>query len=383
MKLSQESYSESVESPCLIPYNIATLPVTLLYFVNAGIWLYYGIRLRKEYETSNFTNTVCTVALWVAAGMFYPFFYQNATPQVEFLQIIASIVIVGITPLLLFLILYYQKRVVARKPVLKEARTIDNFLKKYGLRRATFGKKEGTGTEPTKEDYTLKVDLKRKLLHFVPAIAIVGMWVFATKIWAAVWGQDVAWQISGEDFGYFLILTVGYAGVFIFAVLEYVRFSYLFPKRNMFHLLPTNVLHLLCGAMKPREFTEFIKPVPLILAFVPGFFLPFGIFASIALGATLGDGAASVIGKRFGKKHWPKNSPKTVAGFIAGFATTFLIGWVCLVLFGSYSIPEIFLLAVVNAGIFLAIDLWNPPIDDNILNPLLCGAGLTLVLFLL
>ncbi len=367
----------------MIPYNVVTLPVTLLYFANAGMWLYYGLRLRKEYETSNFANTVCTVGLWIVAGICYPFFYQNATPQVEFLQILSSIIIVGVTPGLLFLILYYQKWVVARKPVLKEARTIDNFLKKYGLRRATFGKKDATGTEPIKENYTLKVDLKRKLLHFVPALAIVGMWVLATRLWAGLWGQDVAWQISGEDFGYFLILTVGYAGIFIFAVLEYVRFSYLFPKRNMFHLLPTNVLHLLCGAMKPREFTEFIKPVPLILAFVPGFFLPFSVFACIALGATLGDGAASIIGKLFGKKHWPKDSPKTVEGFIAGFAATFLMSWACLVFLGSYALPEIVLFSSVNAGIFLLIDMWNPPIDDNILNPLLCAAGLTLVLFLL
>ncbi len=347
------------------------------------MWLYYGLRLRKEYETSNFANTVCTVGLWIVAGLCYPFFYQNATPQVEFLQILSSIIIVGFTPGLLILILYYQKRVVARKPILKEARTIDNFLKKYGLRRATFGKKDPTGMEPIKQDYTLKVDLKRKLLHFVPAIAIVGMWTFATMIWAGLWGQNLVWQISGEDFGYFLILTIGYAGIFIFAVLEYVRFSYLFPKRNVFHLLPTNVLHLLCGAMKPREFSEFIKPVPLVLAFVPGFFLPFGVFASIALGATLGDGAASVFGKRFGKKHWPKDSPKTVAGFIAGFITTFVISCGCLALFGSYILPNILLLAAVNAGIFLLIDIWNPPIDDNILNPLLCAAGLALVLFLL
>ncbi len=366
----------------VIPYNIVTLPVTLLFIANAGMWLYYGLRLRKEYETSNFANTICTVILWVVAGICYPFFYLNATPQVEFLQILASIIIVGFIPLLLFLILYYQKRLVARNSELKEARTIDNFLKKYGLKKSTFGKKECTGTELNTQEYSPKVDLKRKMLHFVPAIAIVGMWFFATRIWAMAWGSDVIWQVSGEDFGYFLILTVGYGGIFVFAVLEYVRFSYLFPKINMYHLLPNNVLHLLCGAMKPREFTEFIKPVPLILALVPGFFLPFGVFACIALGATLGDGAASIVGKRYGQKHWPKNSPKTVAGFIAGFATTFLISSACLALFGNYAVPELLLLAIVNAGIFLAIDIWNPPVDDNILNPLLCGTGLTIVLFL-
>jgi len=367
----------------VIPYNVVTLPVTLLCFANAGTWLCYGLRLRKEYATNNFANTLCTVALWVVAGLCYPFFYLKATPQVQVFQLIASFFIVGFTPFLLFLILFYQKRIVARNPALKETRTIDNFLKNYGLDQAIFNRTTGEKMGSDYDHYSTKVDLKRKLLHFVPALAIVGMWVFATRIWAGMWGFNAIWQISGEDFGYFLILTTGYAGIFVFAVLEYVRFSYLFLKRNIFDLLPNNVLHLLCNAMKPREFAEFIKPVPLVLALVPGLFLPFSVFACMALGATLGDGAASVVGKTLGKRHWPKSSPKTVEGFIAGFTATFLISCACLTFLGNYLFSEILLIASVNASIFLAIDIWNPPVDDNILNPLFCGTGVAIILFLL
>jgi dolichol kinase len=131
--------------------------------------------------------------------------------------------------------------------------------------------------------------------------------------------------------------------------------------------------------MKPKEFTEFIKPPALILAFVPAFFLPFSLFACVALGATIGDAAASMFGKKFGKLHWPKSSPKTVVGYVAGFVTTFLVSLVSLWFLSSYSLAQMILLASVNAAIFFAIDIINLKVDDNILNPLFCALGLALI----
>ena len=113
-------------------------------------------------------------------------------------------------------------------------------------------------------------------------------------------------------FGRFLILTAGYSGILVFAALDYVRLSYIFENRNLYHLLPDNVLNLLTKAMKRKELFEFLKPVSMVLALVPAFFLPFGIFCAIALIATIGDGAASLIGESFGKHHFPKkHAPAT------------------------------------------------------------------------
>jgi dolichol kinase len=367
----------------VIPYNIDTLPVTIFFIGNAVLWFFYGLRQKRVYETHNFANTILTCALWVVAGVCYPFFYQDNTPSVHFFQALSNYFIIGVTPILLVTILYYQKKKVDRNPDLKEQRTVENFLRGYGIDPAGLGKKELNGNGFYCGEYSFTTDLKRKMLHLVPAVAIVGLWVFAKYIWAGIFHFDVYWQISGEDFGTFLILTVGYAGIFVFAMLEYVRFSYLFPKGNIFYLLPNNVLNLLCKAMKPKEFTEFIKPPALILAFVPAFFLPFGLFACVALGATIGDAAASMFGKKFGKTHWPRSSPKTIIGYVAGFVTTFLVSLASLWFLSDYSIGQIILLAVVNASIFFAIDIINLKVDDNILNPLFCGLGLALIALLL
>src|SRR5271157_1447767 len=366
----------------MIPYNIETLPVAIFFVGNAVVWLIYGLRQKRVYQTHNFASTILTCLLWVVAGLCYPFFYQQDSPSVRFFQFLSNFFIIGVTPILLITILYYQKRVVDRTPELKEQRTLENFLKGYGIDPDSLGKVEYNGNGCYCGEYSFTTDFKRKLLHLVPALAIVGLWVFATRMWAGVFGLDKVWQISGEDFGVFLILTVGYAGIFVFAALEYVRFSYLFPKGNIFYLLPNNVLNLLCKAMKPREFTEFIKPPALILAFVPAFFLPFGLFACVALGATIGDAAASMFGKKFGKTHWPKKSPKTIVGYVAGFTTTFLVSLASLWFLSAYTSAQMLILALVNAVIFFGVDVINLKVDDNILNPLFCGLGLALTVLL-
>lgn len=356
----------------MIPYDPVTLPVSLFCLANGAFQLYYALRLKRAYPKEHHLPTsVVTVTLWVVAALAYPFFYTTPSPQVRAFQALSNLVVCGVTPGLVALALLYQHGQVRRHPELRTERAFARFMKAF----------QGVGDEG--DAYPLKTDLSRKLLHLVPAVVIIALWVFATRVWAGAWHQDAAWGLSGEDFGMFLILTIGYSGVFAFAALDYLRLSHVFERHDVYHLIPSNCLHLLCRAMKRRELYNFIKPVALVLAMVPAFFLPFGVFASVALGATIADGAASVFGRAYGRTHWPKGSPKTVVGYVAGGVTQFLLALACCTVFESFPPATVLVLALTGATTFVFIDMLNLSVDDNILNPLFCGLTMGLVLLCL
>ncbi|MFX0070522.1 MAG: phosphatidate cytidylyltransferase, partial [Candidatus Hermodarchaeota archaeon] len=111
----------------------------------------------------------------------------------------------------------------------------------------------------------------------------------------------------------------------------------------------------------------------LVLALVPSLFLPFGIFVSVALIASIGDAAASIMGIKFGKIHFPKNSKKTIIGYISGFFTSFFITLIILYFFENHlNFTKIIIISFCGALVFFLIDLSSLKIDDNITNPLLC-----------
>jgi dolichol kinase len=221
----------------------------------------------------------------------------------------------------------------------------------------------------------LKTDFHRKAFHLLPAVIIIFLWLFAVHIWDGMWDANLFWGITGTEYGIFLILTVGYTGIIIFAALDYIRLSHIYNKRSLYHLLPTSVSNILGRTLKKNEIFEFTRPVALILSLVPTLFLPFGIFTATALIATLGDGAASICGLKYGKIHFPKSSNKTLIGYISGFLVSFGISSLVLWLFErqSFSIAQIFCIGFTGAIMFLFIDILNFKIDDNILNPIFCG----------
>jgi dolichol kinase len=280
------------------------------------------------------------------------------------------------TPFIVFLILAYQYIVVVKnEPEIKQKRNIDRFLDEF----------ESHNSHNTDSNsHSLKNDIYRKALHIFPAAVILLLWVFAVYIWDGMWHADVIWGITGEQFGTFLIITAGYSGILVFAALDYVRLSYVFQQRKLFHLLPDNVSDLLSKSMKYNEIFEFTKSAAMVLAFTPIFFLPFGIFIAAALITTLGDAAASVIGIRYGTLHFPEHSPKTIRGFISGTIASFLIALCSFIIFlPSLSPLKIVLISTAGALTFLVTDIANLNIDDNMLNPLLCGAVMGIVYFIL
>jgi dolichol kinase len=193
--------------------------------------------------------------------------------------------------------------------------------------------------------------------------------------------------ITPQDFGVFLGITAGYAGIWVFAMLDYIRLSCIYDRGNVFWILPDNVLDLLGKAIKRKEFYEFIGPTVLVISFIPVFIfarISFGIFAAAMLIATIGDGFASLFGIKFGKHNFPKGSHKTVEGYVAGFLGSFGIALVALLAFESQIFfLKLVIIALGGACVFLVIDLLDLKVDDNILNPIFCGYFMALLFFIL
>jgi len=354
-------------------YNLINLPITVFFIANGFGQVYYAIKLKRKFlEEHNVVNSIAIFGLWIIAGFLYPLFFTRNNYNVKWFQSLSMQIICIYAPLLVFFILYYQYQFILKKNrELRNQRTIEQFIAKIN----TFN-----NAKDNRRNSKLNRDLHRKAFHLLPAVLIIFLYLFAVYIWDRMWNADQFWGISGEEYAIFLILTVGYTAIIIFAALDYIRLSYIFEKRNVYHLMPKNISNLLAKTLKPIEVYELTKPVPLILSLIPIFFFPFGIFAAAALIASLGDGAASIFGIRFGKINFPKGSKKTLVGYFAGFLSSLGISYMILWIFEpTLTFLDLLIISISGASVFLIIDLLSLKIDDNILNPILCG----LVMFIL
>jgi dolichol kinase len=352
-------------------FNLITLPITIL-FISIGFGqLYFAIKLKKKFPKEHvFINSFIVFGLWIISGILYPFFYPRDNEYVRFHQSFSMSIICIFAPLLVFLVLLYQSKVVLKdKPELRENRTIEKFLKKYEALNVN---------QINNKSYSLRTDFHRKIFHLLPGLIIVILRIFAINIWDGVWNADQIYGITGDEYGMFLILTIGYAGVVLFAALDFVRLSYVFENSNIYYLLPDCLSNLLIKTLKRKENYEFTKNMVLVLSLVPILFLPFGIFTAAALITSIGDGVASIMGVGFGRYHFPKKSSKTIIGYISGFLASLGVSLFSLWLFESdIFFPKMIVISLSGAVVFLIIDLLSLKIDDNILNPIFCGLTMT------
>ena len=352
-------------------FNLITLPITLVFIVMGLSQLFFAIKLKRMFKKDHsFINSFIIVVLWIVTGILYPFFYPRDSEFVQFHQSFSMSIICLFAPLLVFLVLLYQYKIVLKdKPELKENRTIEKFLEKYDLININ---------QINNKSYSLRTDVRRKVFHLLPGLVIIILRIFAIDVWDGLWNADEIYGITGYEYGMFLILTIGYAGVILFAGIDFVRLSYIFENSNIFHLLPDCLSNMLIKTLKRNENYEFTKNVVLVLSLVPLLFLPFGIFTAVALVTSIGDGVASIMGVSFGRHHFPKTSSKTIIGYISGFFTSFGVSLFALWLFEPYIIPlKMIVMALSGAIVFLSIDLLSLKIDDNILNPIFCGLVMT------
>ncbi len=360
--------------------NIYILSVVLLTFANGFAYFYFAVKIKRKYpDESQYLNSVVISILWFVAGISYPFFFPIDDQFRQFYHILgAQIICIYSYAVVLFLFVVQYIFRIWRHPEVKEERTIDNFLKKFNERN------EKKLLDLNEKSHSISTDINRKLFHLIPPGVIIILWEFAIHFWADVFNQDELWGITEEEYGMWIIMTIGFTALMVFAILDYIRLSFMFEKRNAYHLMPKNLSGIFLKTLNRDEVYELAATAALILALLPIFFFPISVFAAAALISSIGDGAASLIGIKFGKRHFPKNSKKTIIGYIAGFVVSFLTAFFVYSIFES-SIPfiKIGILSFSGALVFLIVDLLDLKINDNILNPIFCGLLMGLLYYVI
>jgi len=172
-----------------------------------------------------------------------------------------------------------------------------------------------------------------------------------------------------------IMLIFAFMNLFFFLILtDFIRIYE--PK---YYLLKT-----ISKSWKECEEKTFGPHVYLTLGcMIPALFFSPPIAAAAIGIASLGDGTATIIGITKGSHKIKESSNKTWEGCIGGFLGAFFFGLLCYIamiylfnLYGSFyegSILEGVVICLIGALIFFMIDYLNPPISDNLLNPVVCG----------
>ncbi|TXT67745.1 MAG: conserved membrane protein of unknown function [Promethearchaeota archaeon] len=228
------------------------------------------------------------------------------------------------------------------------------------------------------ENYGNKNKIRRKYIHTIP-FGVVGSIVIICFFLSPV--------LLGErwlDYARFIITIVGVIFAFTFIIGDLVRlldFSY----------MPPIVAKWFKQAMTRDELDTFTSTSVMVFGFGPFLIFKFQIFIVVLLITAVADAFASLFGLLTkNKHHFPKNSKKTIEGYIGGVLASFictvfaaLFSW----FFGlnTWSIPITLIVAFIMALTFLVIDLATSilQLQDNYLNPLICGGILLMSLILL
>lgn len=205
---------------------------------------------------------------------------------------------------------------------------------------------------------TVATEVQRKLFHSLMALVAIVNW------------------IGGPPF------SIGFAGICLaffigFDIIRIRVYGY-FPFRRITDRV-----------MRPKERTRLGANVffavgtlfTLLSIYIIGTLLDFnlqincywmikgwlGVTAVIV--AAIGDAAAAIVGMAWGKHQLKGN--RTVEGTIGGF----IIGSLSILpLWYFVGIPWIY--GVIGATMLIIVDLANPPLDDNLLNPVIIGFSL-------
>lgn len=222
-----------------------------------------------------------------------------------------------------------------------------------------------------KEEFPKRSPLKRKITHMLPIIVVFTSYIlcFTMQDWlGATW----------KSYAMMFIIIIGIEFAIFFMIGDTVR---LFD----FSWCPPNAAKLYLGAMSPKEDYTYTSTAAMIFGFAPFLFFDFTVFTIILVITCLSDAMAYIIGSTYGvpKEHFfPKDSQKTVEGYLGGVVFTFvsvMIGSI----FSNWSLELKLSVSVLMAITFFLIDFSNSKLQDNYLNPLICGLVLIIYLSIL
>lgn len=340
------------------------LPTSIILSGYSIITFVYIISNWKEkVEKGLVANEIAIGLLFLVAGILFPFMYQFHSTLIpletlNFLWFSTSIIFL-IEMGIWFITLIYNTIISKRDPKIMAERDYSKYCEEFNR----------NWTDDIKDEYG------RKILHLFTCSVIFIFWSLGTIL--DNFGILDKFNLDNYSFSYWLIIIIGFGFIFMVQIADLARLT-------KFYMLP-NWARKGYLSMKQEEQETFVASTPLVLSFVPFIFVPFPIFASVALITAGADAMACIIGKKYGKHALKKNSKKTIEGFIAGGISTFLIVIIIMNLYYTWmpvSIIKIFLMAVTATIIFLLIDMFAKFISDNILNPILTGFGMWLIYLL-
>jgi len=326
-------------------------------------FIYIISNWKEKVEKGLVANEIAIGLLFLVAGILFPFMYQFHSTLIpletlNFLWFSTSIILL-IEMGIWFITLIYNTIISKRDPKIMAERDYSKYCEEFNR----------NWTDDIKDEYG------RKILHLFTCSVIFIFWSLGTIL--DNFGILDKFNLDNYSFSYWLIIIIGFGFIFMVQIADLARLT-------KFYMLP-NWARKGYLSMKQEEQETFVASTPLVLSFVPFIFVPFPIFASVALITAGADAMACIIGKKYGKHALKKNSKKTIEGFIAGGISTFLIVIIIMNLYYTWmpvSIIKIFLMAVTATIIFLLIDMFAKFISDNILNPILTGFGMWLIYLL-
>ena len=340
------------------------IPTSMIFIGYSLITLVYTLKNAKEKKRKKiFLNEIVISFLFLFAGFAFPFLYAyhstDLTIETIHLLWFWSSVILSLEMVILIGIITRNAIKSKRDPELMSLRDYEIFKKNI--------------LENWTDD--LKGEFGRKILHIFTSSVIFVFWTIGIILNGIGFLEDV--NLDLYSFSYWWIITIGFGFVIMFQIADLVRL-------NKAYMLPDWARKWYL-AMRPEELDTFIASTPLVLAFVPFIFVPFPIFAAVALITTVADGLACIIGKKYGTHSLWKNEKKTVEGFIAGSGSTFIIVIIIMIIYEPWinlNLLQIVIMALVGAIMFMIVDLYIEQISDNIMNPLLTGLAMWIIYIL-
>ncbi len=336
----------------------------LLQLLGSGIFVgcaaftfYYAKKSRYQHDKQGnfFKNEVLIGVTFILTAILYPFFFIDTgiSPATEeTMYLLTLLVFTGEIGLFGINILMEREKCL-RNPQLLVDRDYERIKTEY---RST-------------SHYNVKKDFKRKMLHLLAVIVIV-MAFEMSRILETF--NALPFGMTSIAFYKWLTITIGLAFVIMFVIGDGVRLT-----KNAY--LPPWAVKWFTSSLKEEELVTFIASAPLVLGFVPFIFAPYQLFISVALITSLGDAAASLVGKTFGKHHLSPTNKKTFEGLFAGAFATFTIVTLAMGLYPSITLTTLFSMAAVAASLFIVVDVTTHKLSDNIINSLACGSGMVLI----
>ena len=236
---------------------------------------------------------------------------------------------------------------------------------------------------------SLKSDIKRKLMHIIPAGIIIGFHYLGMALDSQI--SEFGW--SGDAFSVFMQVSVGIHFLWVMNIGDNLRLH-----KKTFKKMGKFAITWMEDALKPSELNTYSSANPMILTLVPFILAPPVFLFSAALIGSISDAAASIVGKKY-RIPLPEsimkrdevvylgvvlNRNKSISGWIAGFITTYLIVILCHIIFGYPNASWLLVnfMAFIAASAFLLLDLYAAVISDNFYNPFWTGICLVLIYFI-